>query len=276
MPPRETGWEGHEEIDEDKPPEKKIDAFAKTPGGPLVWGNVTKVPDEVNFRHDRHAKAKVACKDCHTGIEESSRVTPEVAVDMDECMACHTQRKAANECATCHSAYGTEAWKPKSHDRLWTTLHGQVVRRNAPPNSRAEDCSLCHTQNDCASCHRSEPPRDHTNAWRTGGGHGLAASMDRDRCQACHEVHSCEQCHLENEPRSHRAGWGSPRNRHCLNCHLPLRHGAPEGCGTCHTGTPSHSEAPRMPPWHRPDFQCRLCHANPHPDNGQNCLLCHR
>jgi hypothetical protein len=205
------------------------------------------------------------------------------ALVADRCAACHDLPSfpERGRCATCH--VGT---KPADHDRLWTDMHGQAVRRD--PAAVTNRCSFCHdapgfpTQSRCNGCHMTEPPRDHTQSWRVDGGHGLSASMDRDRCTACHTADTCRTCHQTVEPKSHRGAWGAPKDRHCVNCHLPLTKNSQEGCGVCHEGTPSHASAPPMPaePPHRPDLQCRKCHFGPknlpHADNGTNCVTCHR
>jgi hypothetical protein len=101
--------------------------------------------------------------------------------------------------------------------------------------------------------------------------------MDRDRCAACHKPDACAACHQQLAPRSHRGSWGAPRDTHCVGCHLPLTANEPGGCATCHMGTPSHETAPKKPSWHRPDFQCALCHQRvPHVTNGTDCNTCHR
>lgn len=278
MPSLEFCMDCHTEIDEKKPKEKTIASFLDASGKPQ-WSHVTAQAGTIVFSHATHAAKKIDCKDCHKGIEESKAVTKELFVDMDACTQCHAQKRAKNECATCHSDAEGGGLKPDNHRRMWTTLHGQVVRRGAP-ETRAENCSLCHTESSCKSCHATEAPRDHSTSWRVDAGHGIAASLDRARCAACHTSDTCESCHSTVEPRNHRGGWGAPRNRHCVGCHLPLSRDEPGGCGVCHKGTPSHQTAPRMPsrPPHAPDQQCRTCHDRKlkHVDNGTNCLACHR
>lgn len=281
MPKLEFCMECHEDIDEKKPKEKTVASFLDKPGGKPVWSNVTAQAATIVFSHKTHAAKKVGCAECHTGIEKSTEVTKALFVNMDACTKCHAEKKAPTTCATCHSNAG-EGMKPESHDRMWTTQHGQFIRKGGVPATRSEDCTLCHNTQSCRSCHTTEPPRDHSQSWRVGPGHGIAAALDRTRCQTCHMSDTCTACHTENAPRSHRGGWGAPKDRHCVGCHLPLRTNSPEGCAVCHKGTPSHETAPRMPsnPPHRPDFQCQVCHNGPprlkHATNGTNCLTCHK
>lgn len=280
MPSLEFCMDCHEEIDAEKDPSKQVAAFLDKPDGKPVWSRVTAQPEGIVFSHKTHADKKVGCAECHKGIEESEAVSKDLFVDMDACTACHSAKNAKNECATCHSDMGP-GWMPPSHERNWTTMHGQMVRRGAP-QGRLEDCSLCHTDTTCRSCHSTVPPRNHSESWRTRGGHGIAAALDRESCSTCHQSDTCTECHTTLRPRSHRGGWGAPRDAHCNGCHIPLGSDSTNGCAVCHQGTPSHSMAPRMPsnPPHRPDMQCRQCHDGrpklKHADNGMNCLTCHR
>ena len=276
MPNFEFCMECHEEMDEERPEEERLSTMWLDADGNPRWHNVTAQSDEILFSHSSHVARGVECSECHTGIEASERVGFDLRQDMNDCITCHTSRDAPTACETCHEEIGPD-WKPPSHSQLWTTRHGQEIRMAGTPEGLEDDCSLCHTPTMCADCHNTQAPRDHTQSWRRGGGHGLASSMDRTRCQTCHEVHSCIACHENARPRSHRAMWGGKRSRHCLNCHQPLTPDSPDGCGVCHKGTPSHDHAPPKPGWHTADMQCLLCHTPlSHADNGQNCNACHR
>ncbi len=275
MPTLEICMECHEELEEDKPEEERLAATWVDEAGKPRWHAVMALPDEVIFSHASHAAKKVECTDCHEAVTKSRRISYDLRLDMQDCVTCHAERNAPGACETCHHEIGRD-WKPPSHARLWMVRHGQEVRRGAAPETITDDCSTCHTETSCTSCHRAREPRDHTETWRRGGGHGLAASLDRERCQACHEEPSCIACHAEARPRSHRAGWGGRRSRHCLNCHEPLAPDSPDGCGVCHTDAPSHALAPPKPDWHRPDMECALCHPAPHADGGRDCNACHR
>jgi hypothetical protein len=99
MPDREMCWDCHEDIDEEKPPEKRIDQWARTPGGALYWNKRTTQSDEILFDHSKHAAADVTCTDCHGDMEKSERVTADVWQSMDDCMRCHGDRGAPNDCS---------------------------------------------------------------------------------------------------------------------------------------------------------------------------------
>jgi len=230
-----------------------------------------------------HASTKPANHDAAWRGVHGAKALEDLSAVSASCGVCHDAKQFPEQgrCDVCHVTT-----KPADHERLWKDLHGQVVRRDSENVSGR--CAFCHSkpgfplESRCTGCHLTEPPRDHSQSWRVDGGHGLAAALDRSRCEACHTTDSCIACHQTTAPRSHRGRWGSPRDTHCVNCHLPLRADAPDGCGVCHKGTPSHSSAPPMPaqPPHRPDLACRKCHAGsatlPHADNGTNCVLCHR
>lgn len=362
LPTLEQCMECHEEIEPEAPPEKKVAQFvADAATSKMRWHEFTKQSPEVRFSHAKHAAKGVECLQCHAGMDANQRTGPELFLTMDACMACHTAKKASNECAVCHTKVGRE-WKPGNHDAAWRGLHGGVWKLGSPTShaenctlchsepqcsdchaktppadhtaafrvgpehgamyqtrssrcamchteqslcvdchhttppqdhtpmwrgspahgiaseSRPERCATCHEETTCMSCHRDTPPRDHTNFWRTGPGHGLAARMDRERCSSCHTTDQCVECHTSNPPRSHRGSWGSPRNRHCVNCHDDQASPSAEGgCGVCHTGTPSHRLAPPKPSDHTPDLQCLLCHDRlRHPIGDGNCNQCHR
>jgi cytochrome c3-like protein len=273
MPDLEFCMECHEEFDEEKPPQKRASAWVKEKDGDPEWRRSEAFSDAIVFSHIPHvAGAELDCTECHEGIEEATYYRRDQWMSMAACMKCHEEQQAPNDCALCHPTIGPDQ-KPDNHDRLWGTLHGQIARQD-DPQTLSEDCSLCHSQNECTTCHRAEAPRDHLQSWRRGGGHGIAAALDRTRCQTCHEVQSCDSCHQTARPRSHRSMWGSPRSTHCYGCHEPV---SSQGCGVCHRGTPSHDAAPRQPSWHTPDMQCRQCHTPlRHADDGTSCNRCHR
>ena len=260
----------HVEIDEEKPPERRIDTLFEE--SVYSAARVALLDDEVIFSHVQHTQAIEDCGACHTGIETNERVGAALAVDMAACISCHTGQGIAAECATCHTYLDVDT-EPQSHHHNWDKRHGKVVRAHS--ELTRDNCAICHQESTCAECHMSEPPANHSNAWRRRT-HGVAAMMDRDNCAACHLPDSCDRCHAETLPRSHVGSFGAPRSRHCLSCHFPLKG---EGCFTCHKETPSHSLAAPKPAWHTPAMNCRQCHGIsqplPHVDKGDNCNLCH-
>ncbi len=233
---------------------------------------------EVKFAHPAHVDKQVECAQCHTNPDASALPAGD---KMKFCMDCHAKtRKELNECAVCHSELSLTT-VPKFHNgvrvphdnpQMWETLHGQESKRDP------EFCSICHDrETSCEDCHRKNPPKSHTVAWR-GRSHGLRASWDRTKCAACHEEDSCIQCHKRTEPSSHHGGWGEPLNRHCVNCHYP-----PSGteCTVCHESI-EHPKA--LPSPHNIGLYgaCGTCHPGgmpyraPHLMNTSiKCVACH-
>jgi hypothetical protein len=201
---------------------------------------------------------------------------------MTFCINCHaTVRPELTECSVCHAELSKDI-RPKyrgnvriAHDapQIWETIHGQESKIDPAY------CGICHDKEaSCEECHRKNPPKNHTVAWRRKS-HGLRATWDRDKCAVCHEEDFCIKCHQNTKPSSHRVGWDAPAYRHCLACHYPPRDA---GCTTCHEEV-EHRSAPHSP--HDAGFppNCRTCHPGgdpyhaPHPLNSTvRCAVCHQ
>jgi hypothetical protein len=262
----------HEGVDEKKPDNGKLAALL---GEKPVWSNFTELDPDIKFSHKTHlAEGKNTCTDCHAGMDSNESVSSDQHLNMESCTSCHAQKSASNDCLTCHKEIRKDA-PPPSHNLNWKQNHGPVARTH-DQTKHENDCSLCHTESSCSTCHQEEAPASHTNFWRMKG-HTIAAQTDRSQCATCHQEDSCNRCHDETAPSTHTAGWGEPRDLHCLTCHDSPD---PTSCTFCHRdGTPSHSEAADKPSWHNPGMNCRQCHGQgqplPHPDNGDNCNDCH-
>lgn len=266
----------HADTDAELPPEQQVPGLFDglfDGEGQYLAQRVSALSDEVVFSHELHAIDPEGCGVCHTGIEDSERIEPAMAVTMDECMTCHTALGVANECSTCHTRLGTEG-APSTHDANWMRVHGPIFR--AGSEETANRCDLCHEESSCSSCHFALAPESHTNHWRRRG-HGITARMDRDACATCHTSDACDRCHAENEPVSHNASFGGVRSTHCFSCHLGSQAG---GCFVCHAGTPSHAQATPLPPDHTPGANCLQCHGVsaplPHVTKGDDCQACHQ
>lgn len=264
----------HEGIDENKPKERTLAVLF---GDAPVWSTVTKLPEEIIFSHQAHLAKEVKCAECHQGIESNEHVTEALRVGMDACLACHEKKGQAGDCALCHKE--TRADKPpESHRMNWKKSHAAVARLESrkPYENR---CALCHTEASCESCHRDQPPANHTDFWRMKG-HSVAAGADRSTCATCHHrTDFCDRCHRETPPRTHTASWGGSRASHCLSCHEPRS--SERTCVMCH-GAQRHASAPARPANAQhagaTDALCRNCHGIiglPHVDNGDRCGACH-
>jgi hypothetical protein len=204
-----------------------------------------------NFSHALHQGKEIECDACHEQAPEDAKdwttplpegvvvpqgiptSTPEVCAD------CH--QPVVSECQTCHvpGSYDTKVAAP-SHRGNWVNFHGSAAKLNAA-GQHGKDCLTCHVKNDCESCHNTQPPKDHTNFWRTRG-HGLMAAGNKERCDNCHRQDFCVACHNETAPRTHIGGW--ERFRHCPWCHVDSSFsGSQDNCSVCHKVIP-HASAP--------------------------------
>ena len=274
MPPPELCAPCHDRFDGAKPPERRVGAFYDENSRYRTVADAS-LPADVTFSHRRHVhEARLDCAECHGDVADQDEVPLAPLVSKRACMDCHAGYGMQNACTECHRTVN-EDWLPPSHRHGWVRGHGEVVR--AGSELSANRCELCHQDaTGCNACHTQMPPQSHDQTFRVRT-HGLLASIDRSRCAVCHTQDSCQQCHEVTRPRSHRGGFGSPQERHCVGCHLPLQ---ATGCAVCHRSTPSHDLATPLPADHVPSMNCRLCHGNgvalPHPDGGHVCTACHR
>ena len=263
----------HEELDAEKPDERKVAAlFAE--GKYARTSAHGSYPGDLQFSHLSHATREADCSACHAAVESNDRPARLGRASMDECMACHAQKSGPNECSSCHAEIDRD-WQPANHFLGWRKLHGDAFRAAAA--NQAQRCDLCHTEQGCASCHAETPPENHSNYWRVRA-HGLTARLSRSDCAVCHRSDTCERCHRSAEPLSHRgASFGGTLSTHCLTCHFPLNG---ESCAVCHQDTPSHFTATTLPDDHSPGMNCRQCHGLtaplPHVDKGDQCVACHQ
>ncbi|MBV6431163.1 MAG: hypothetical protein IANPNBLG_01292 [Bryobacteraceae bacterium] len=61
---------------------------------------VYQLPDFVFFSHASHVKAE--CRSCHGDVWEQEKVTVFRMPKMKECVDCHKERHAPEQCNTCH------------------------------------------------------------------------------------------------------------------------------------------------------------------------------
>ncbi len=279
LPALDTCLDCHEAIDKKQPANRQVVNLFDADKQFKLAANVTAIPSDIIFSHKLHVTdKKIACAQCHKGIKDNTVVSKELRTDMKDCIACHAKTPTIadpNNCATCHQVLRKET-KPVTHAQNWLRFHGAKAKDG---NQQAlNQCSLCHTESSCASCHQTQAPSSHTNFWRQRG-HGVTASIDRDKCSTCHQSDTCTSCHKTTPPRSHRGQWGGPKDKHCMNCHLPV---SSEKCSVCHQdGAPSHAKAQPTPAT-MVGTNCRACHGvSPaakltHADNGDDCTYCHR
>jgi hypothetical protein len=93
----------HTTIATDRPRIQQLTAMRER-GEDFVWQRVYGYPpaSHVRFNHAPHIRAKVECSTCHGNIAEGTVARRNVDLTMGFCVNCHTERKASNDCLTCH------------------------------------------------------------------------------------------------------------------------------------------------------------------------------
>jgi hypothetical protein len=80
----------------------------------IEWVQIHRLPEHVQFRHDRHVAAGVTCQACHGPVERLHKLylvpetkwwpwtTPSKKLEMGWCVQCHRQNEASQDCILCH------------------------------------------------------------------------------------------------------------------------------------------------------------------------------
>jgi len=73
-------------------------------GRDFAWKRVFGYPAQshVRFNHAPHIRAKVECSTCHGNIATQRTAQRNVDMTMGFCVNCHRERKAPDDCLTCH------------------------------------------------------------------------------------------------------------------------------------------------------------------------------
>lgn len=82
---------------------------------PIEWVQLHRLPEHVQFRHNRHIQAGVECQTCHGPVEEIDKLhvvpdtklgygVPVAKLEMGWCINCHRQnnQQASQDCLKCH------------------------------------------------------------------------------------------------------------------------------------------------------------------------------
>ncbi len=80
---------------------------------PILWNQIHRLPEHVQFRHNRHIKAGLDCQECHGPVEEMDKVylvpdtqwkyfVPAQKMEMGWCIDCHEEKGASKDCLKCH------------------------------------------------------------------------------------------------------------------------------------------------------------------------------
>ena len=93
----------HVAIATDKPRIQQITAMQEK-GLDLAWQRVYGYTQaaHVKFNHAPHIRASVECSTCHGDIAHQTVAQLNVVLDMGTCVTCHREKKAPNDCITCH------------------------------------------------------------------------------------------------------------------------------------------------------------------------------
>jgi hypothetical protein len=93
----------HAAIATDRPRIQQITQMADK-GIDLSWQRVFgyAATAHVRFNHAPHIRANVECATCHGDIAHQTVAQRNVDLHMGYCVNCHRQKKAPNDCLTCH------------------------------------------------------------------------------------------------------------------------------------------------------------------------------
>ena len=71
-------------------------------GTPIDWKRVHRLPDHVQFVHQPHISAGIACSTCHGDVGKMAKVEQVRDLKMGDCVDCHRANNAPTDCVTCH------------------------------------------------------------------------------------------------------------------------------------------------------------------------------
>jgi len=93
----------HSQIATDKPLIKQVTAYSEK-GVEIPWQRVYGFTHgaHVRFNHAPHIRANVDCATCHGDLAQQTVAERSVNHTMGFCVDCHRQKKASNDCLTCH------------------------------------------------------------------------------------------------------------------------------------------------------------------------------
>jgi c(7)-type cytochrome triheme protein len=101
LPPESLCLTCHQAVKKESPHIQKLAAAARDKK-PLEWERIYAIPPYVYFSHRLHTQAGTTCETCHGPVRDRHVITREVDLRMKNCMACHQEKKARNDCSTCH------------------------------------------------------------------------------------------------------------------------------------------------------------------------------
>jgi hypothetical protein len=82
---------------------------------PIEWKQIYRLPEHVQFRHNRHIQAGLDCQRCHGQVEDMDKLymtpddswwylVPVAKLEMGWCIQCHREngQQASQDCLRCH------------------------------------------------------------------------------------------------------------------------------------------------------------------------------
>ncbi len=93
----------HGDIAADRPLIKQLAAYEQK-GVDIEWQRVYGYTAyaHVRFNHAPHIRARVDCSTCHGNVAQQTVAERVVDLNMGFCVNCHAEKKASNDCLTCH------------------------------------------------------------------------------------------------------------------------------------------------------------------------------
>jgi hypothetical protein len=185
------------------------------------------------FTHEEHFGIGVSdCGACHVAnTHERDQIN---SPEMVTCYACHgleEDARAPGDCTLCHPP--GMAPEPESHLVVDWTVSAHTTEAETDPF----DCTTCHRQNFCDSCHGLEMP--HPTGFDARP-HAEGFYEDPALCETCHVRgqeqgrDECDPCHHPEGPKDttwidyHEKAVRGLGADTCFQCH------ANETCRTCH------------------------------------------
>lgn len=203
----------------------------------------------VSCHHASPADTYPACKACHSPaiVHEPGTKPGLKGAYHRQCMGCHQEWSAENECEACHAlkanraaqgdTYVVARYKPcQEPDRqVFDTESGAgefvtFFHRNHS-SLYGNECGDCHRQDPCVSCHYQGEK-----APRPAG----SAAVTHGKCAACHdteEITGCEKCHADTAREAPFHAWPLGETHvglDCTDCHDGKPFTAAPDCSACH------------------------------------------
>ena len=104
LPPTDTCMRCHRRIRTDSPHIQRLTELHET-GASIPWERVYELPEYVFFSHRTHLtslRARATCDTCHGNVAELDVMAQVKDISMTACVDCHRDRRATQECDTCH------------------------------------------------------------------------------------------------------------------------------------------------------------------------------